>query len=632
MVRLGTALNNGAAALIAADASAKGASVPPQWLMDLKAAVGELREGRERPAGKPPGRWLGDFLNQDTQSGLLPAEEKLLFAAVNGEACVLEGRAAFLWTAFEAWRETDPRGPKGDLTFVEAIAKFTEAAPEPVQHVIIEATRYAIEKLRLPAYWEPRNAADVQMFALTQRAFLARLEADAHPKETIERARTDTRFYQLAVEAAIKSLTLRSQEPLKPYHEWLNPLVLRDPIKVSAGMRAKIDEEPRVLRGFFEDLLRDARRAARADKDFTDALKADPDVLTERFDAVFSRYERERWRWIDPEDADVQVRAGFLRFLALSGDEIAPVHDSRLELHGAYVEDDLDLSSCAIPRPLSFRRSCFAGRISLRDVVAKSLTFSTSCVRSIDAEGARIEGGVFLDNGFRAKAGISFAHAAIDRRLSCGAGTFLANGKCALDFNRAKIGGDAALNDGFRSEGGAFFKKAKIEGDLTCDRGVFLDKAEEGSAPALCGDHADIGGDVSLANGFRSEGSVSFFGAKIDGALNCKNASFFNPTQDGAGRALDFATAEAKGDAFLCDGFSACGEVSFRAARIRGDLACAGGRFDNSASAKPNGKLRRRLRRDRDKPSGGHHRGRFVVWRPRRGGGRKSQYQRLGQA
>ena len=201
----GTTFDGEASALIrAGPASAAEESGSPQWLIDLKATADEMRQGRERPPGKPLGRWLGDFLDQDTASGLLAAEEKLLFAAMNGEACVLESRAVLLWAAFASWRETMPEAPAEDLGFVESIAKFTEAAPEPVQDVIIEATRHAIEELRLPAYWEPKSVADVEKFALAQRAFLARLEAEAHPAQTIEYARRNERFYQLAVEAVIE--------------------------------------------------------------------------------------------------------------------------------------------------------------------------------------------------------------------------------------------------------------------------------------------------------------------------------------------------------------------------------------------------------------------------------------------
>jgi hypothetical protein len=463
-------------------------SVSPQWLIDLKATADEMRQGRERLPGKPFGRWLGDFLDQDTTSGLLPAEEKLLFAAMNGEACVLESRAVLLWAAFASWRETMPQQPAEDLGFVESIAKFTEAAPEPVQDVIIDATRHAIEELRLPAYWEPKSVADVEKFALSQRAFLARLEAEAQPAQTIEHARRDEGFYQLAVETVIESLTPRPYEPLKLNHEWLNPMLRRDPLNLSAGMRSKIDAQPRVLRGFFEDLAHDVKRASGAEQNLADKLKADPDVLREHFDTAFARYEREQWRWVDPEDPEVQVRASFLRVLSLGGDDFAPVHESRLELHGAYVREDLDLSGCIIPQPIVFRRSHFAGRISFRGSVTKSLAFSGSHVQSITAESAQIAGGVILGNGFRS----------------------------------------GRLIGGFRSEGLVSFSGAQIGGNFDCSGGTFLNRTPDGEGEALSLAFARIAESVRMRDGFRAEGVVRFEGAHIKGNLHCSNGRFEN--------------------------------------------------------------------------------------------------------
>ena len=582
----GTTFNGESAALIrAGTASAAEAFVSPQWLIDLKATADGMRQGRERPRGKPFGRWLGDFLDQDTPSGLLPAEEKLLFAAMNGEACVLESRAVLLWAAFDSWRETMPEAPAGDLGFVELIAKFTEAAPEPVQDVIIDATRHAIEELRLPAYWEPKSVADVEKFALAQRAYLARLEAEAHPAQTIEYARRNERFYQLAVEAVIESLTPRPYEPLKLNHEWLNPMLRRDPLNFSAGMRSKIDAQPQVLRGFFDDLVHEVKREPGVEHNFADGLKADPDALREHFETVFARYEREHWRWVDPEDLEVQIRARFLRLLSLGGDDFAPVHESRLELHGAYVHEDLDLSGCAIPQPLLFCRSHFAGRISFRDSVTKSLTLSSSHVQSIDAESAQIRGGVFLEDGFRSIAGASLAFATIGGSLSC-SGSLL-NGGSGLAFagDEARITGDVELGDSFLGRGGVSLSGAKIEGKLHCARGSFQNRTEDGSGVALGCDDVEIVGDAQLIGGFRSEGLVSFSGARIGGTLDCSGGTFLNRTPDGKGEALSLAFAKIAESVWLRDGFSAEGKVRLYGAHVAGNVQCIGGRFDNSAPA-----------------------------------------------
>jgi hypothetical protein len=588
----GTTLNGEAAALIRAGASALAESpVSPQWLIDLKATADEMRQVRERPPGKPFGRWLGDFLDQDTPSGLLPAEEKLQFAAMGGEACVLENRAVLSWATFETWRETMPEAPKGNLGFVEAIAKFTEAAPEPVQDVIIEATRYAIETLRLPAYWEPQSAGDVEKFALAQRAFLARLEAEAHPAQTTEHARKDERFYQLAVEAAIESLTPRPYEPLKLTQEWLNPLLRRDPFNLSADMRAKINQQPRMLRGFFDELLRDVKRSAIAEQDFADVLKADPDALRERFETVFARYERERWRWVDPEDPEVQIRASFLRFLSLGGDDFAPLHESRLELHGASIDEDLDFSGCTVRQPLLFRRCHFVGRIFFRDAVTKSLNFSTSHVQSIDAESAHIRGSVLLRDGFHAAAGVSFPYATIDEMLCCSGGLLRSVRGPAFNCRGAEINGDADMKGGFLGEGAVIFHAATIGGELNCSGSAFRNRTEDGSSSSLDCSNAEIAGNVLLANNFRSEGAVLFSGARIGGALNCRKGAFLNRTNDGTGRALNFEHTEINDGVYVCEGFSAEGQVRLCGAKVKAGVQCDGGRFENAAPAMPDGSV-----------------------------------------
>ena len=135
---------------------------------------------------------------------------------------------------------------------------------------------------------------------------------------------------------------------------------------------------------------------------------------------------------MNPEDPEVRVRAAFLRFLALGGDDAAPVHESRLELHGAYIGEDLNLSGCTIPQPLVFSRCLFAGRVSFKGAITKSLDFPASRAGFIDGENAHIQGGVFLRDTFRAN-GVSFPNATINGRFSGEGGVFLSGGAFAID-------------------------------------------------------------------------------------------------------------------------------------------------------------------------------------------------------
>ncbi len=576
-----------AAALVRAGA-ARAASAP-RWLAELKAEAGDLRERRERPAGKPFGRWLGDFLVEDTPSGLLPAEEKLLFAAAAGEPCVLAPRAGRLWSAFESWKKTAQAPQWEDVGFVAAMSRFTAAAPEAVQDVIIEATRHAVAELQLPQYWEPKDEGEVERFAAAQRAYLAWLEAEANPAQSIEQAKKSPEFYELALEVAIEALTPKPYLALKLKDKSLNGLLRADPLGLSVETRAKVRTQPRVLRDFFDELVREAKRAPVYGDGLAGKLKVAPKALRPLFDAAFERYERERWRWADPEDPEVRLRAAFLRFLALGGDASAPVHESRLELHGAAIAEDLDLSGCTIPQPLVFSR-CVFGRVSFKGAVTKSLDFPASRAGFIDAENAHIQGGVFLRNAFRAN-GVSFPYAAIDGRFSGEGGVFLSSGAFAIDAKGAEINGDADLGQGFLGEGGVFFTGAKIGGTLNCAGGAFRNRTEDGSGVAFGCDGAAISSGAALANGFRSEGVVSFSGAKIGGGLDCTKGAFANRTANGAGEALTVENAVIGSNVSLRHGFAAEGQVRFNGARVGGDFYCGGGRFENAAHAKKDGNL-----------------------------------------
>ncbi len=444
----------------------------PQWLMDLRVRSALMRKRRERPAGLCFGRWLGDFLDQDTPSGLLHAEEKLLFAAANGGACVLQSRAGRLWAEFDGWRKRHSMREAPDLHsdagFAEALTKYIGGAPEAVQEVVHEATMWAVAGIGLPADWEPKDAGETAKLAALQHEYFKQLEAEAYPARTFAGARTSDGFHRFAGEAVSHAFAPPLPHAVKLQDDWFAPLLRNDPLNLPNEIREKIEDQPRVLRGFFAELLRHLKHGAGADVAWPEKLKEEPKALRPHFDAVFERYEREAWRWIDPDDPEVRVRAGFLRFLAQGGDESAPVHEARLELHGAYVAEDLDLSGCTIPQPLLLRSCYFEGQILLTEAAAKSLDLGTSRVRSIAGQGARISGGVSLDNGFRSCGGTAFPNAAIEGRLSCEGGTFVSENAPAIDCGGARIAGDACLSEGFLSEGTVSFGGAAIGGSLNC--------------------------------------------------------------------------------------------------------------------------------------------------------------------
>ena len=240
------------------------------------------------------------------------------------------------------------------------MTKYIGGAPEAVQEVVHEATMRAVVGIGLPADWEPKDAAETAKLAALQHEYFKQLEAEAYPARTLAAARTSDGFYRLASEAVCHAFAPPLPHAVKLQDDWFAPLLRNDPLNLPKEIREKIEDQPRVLRGFFAELIRHLKHGAGADVAWPEKLKEEPKALRPHFDAVFERYEREAWRWIDPDDAEVRVRAGFLRFLAQGGDDAAPVHERALELHGAYVARG--------PRPFRLRRpaAALASRLLFR--------------------------------------------------------------------------------------------------------------------------------------------------------------------------------------------------------------------------------------------------------------------------
>lgn len=559
-------------------------TVAPGWLAECKSMSFRMRLRGERPLGKGPGRWLGDFLDQDTPGGLLPAEEKLLLAAINGEPCQLQSRAARHWQSVTDWRAKVPEVRISlDSSFAAAMAEFLRGAPEAVQAAMAESTRHAHLQLGTPPEWEPQTSEETLKFASAQQAYLKKLAIEAGPTFAAS-VQTNEPFFSLCRQVVIEALSPRRYRPIKLKNDWFTPLLRKDPLNVYFETRQSIDAQPRVLRGFFGELGRHVRSAERLNPSFISRLKSDPDVLRPHFEQVLRRYLSESWRWVDPDDPETAVRADFVRFLCLGGDELVPAHERGLEVRGAFVKGDLDLAGCAVSRPLAFAQCNFEGQVLLGLATARSLNFEGSRVSLLDGEQLTVRGNMLLNNGFRST-GTNLRQASIQGRLLCDNAAFGGGDAPALDCTGADIAGGCALGGDFRVEGAIYFDGAQVGGALNCAGGGFRNRSEDGSAIALSCRNSTISGDVSLSDGFSSDGLVSFGASKIAGRLTCDGGSFDNRTLDGTGRALDFEDCTIERGASLSRGFSAGGEVNFCKAKIHGDLECYESAIDNLAPA-----------------------------------------------
>lgn len=277
----------------------------------------------------------------------------------------------------------------------------------------------------------------------------------------------------------------------------------------------------------------------------------------------------------DEPSPDNRVRASFLALLARGGDDGAPLHENRLELHGAVIEGDVNLENARVSRPLWFRHCLISGLLIGRNGRFREFDFEDTKIGGADLRFAHIDGGVFLRRGFHALGEVDFTGAVITGALNCNGGRFENPGGKALNCGGARITGDVQLRAGFEAIGEVRFRRAELAGLLECNGASFRNP---GGFAMRCGG-AKVGGGVFLRDGFSAEGEVRFPGAEILGEFNCRGGVFANP----GGVALACDNARIKSNVFLNDGFSAHGETRFAGAELGDLLECGGGGFINPA-------------------------------------------------
>ena len=170
-------------------------------------------------------------------------------------------------------------------------------------------------------------------------------------------------------------------------------------------------------------------------------------------------------------------------------------------------------------------------------------TFENADGIALYADGATVDGDVFLGTMPQAQGGLRFnatgevrlLGARIGGNLDCSGGNF----KNALSADGANVDAGVFLREGFHATGEVRLLGAAIGGDLDCSGGTF----ENAKGIALNADGATVDGSVFLREGFHATGEVNLVGAKIGGQLNCGGGTFENA--NGITLNLDRATVTA---------------------------------------------------------------------------------------
>ncbi|MCV4342472.1 membrane-associated oxidoreductase [Pseudomonas capsici] len=266
-----------------------------------------------------------------------------------------------------------------------------------------------------------------------------------------------------------------------------------------------------------------------------------------------------------PEEktTDNQVRASFIRFLALGGDERAIVHEHGVQLRGAFITGTLSFRNLDVPLPVSLRWCDFEAALVLEDTRLKNTLFLRgSRLKGIQGFRLRAEGALLLTDIVSSGA-ISFQDAQIQGQISLSNSRLDGAGSWALSTDGSTCRNSLYLR-GIEAKGGLNLIAMQIGGGLECDGA----RIESDHNPALRADRINVQGSVFLRDGFSASGSVRFPGARISGQFDCSTGGF-DSNED---YVLSMYGAIVGGSVFMRSGFAAKGRVVLHSLQVQVDL------------------------------------------------------------
>jgi uncharacterized protein YjbI with pentapeptide repeats len=231
----------------------------------------------------------------------------------------------------------------------------------------------------------------------------------------------------------------------------------------------------------------------------------------------------------DKATDDNTVRATFIRFLMLGGDDRVAVHERGLSLNGAWVTGELDLSHVSILIPVNLTACNFSKNISFENArFSSTLSLARSSLKKINASG--VVGDSFFLTEIVALGELNFVTAKLSY-FSCAGAKLNGLEGDALVLSGAEFSQSVFFDDGFEAIGAVYIVGATIGGQLGFT-GAFIDNPEEDSNKArdqkkfaLALDGTIVKQDVFLNGKFTAVGDVSMVGTQVFGDLSISDAT-----------------------------------------------------------------------------------------------------------
>ncbi|WP_322883895.1 hypothetical protein [Microvirga lotononidis] len=235
------------------------------------------------------------------------------------------------------------------------------------------------------------------------------------------------------------------------------------------------------------------------------------------------------------DDAARAIRAPFLRFLILGGDEGHRPHEKGVRLSGAWIQGILDLEACRVPRDIGLKDCRFDAVPVFTSAVIDRAFLDGSSLPGLQAERLDVRGGLYL-RGVRVDGEIRLTDAGLGGNLVCDGAVIKSLGSFALNAEGIEVRNVLARGTDVR--GGINLRGARLVADFD-GTGAKVFQPDD---VAIAAEAIDVGGSVLLRSA-TVDGEVRLLGASIAGDLNCTSMGIANPSDD----ALQLSRAEIGG-------------------------------------------------------------------------------------
>jgi len=238
----------------------------------------------------------------------------------------------------------------------------------------------------------------------------------------------------------------------------------------------------------------------------------------------------------DPERA---IRASFLRFLLLGGEEGYRPHEKGIRISGAWIQGALDLEGCQVTRDIRLKDCRFDAVPVFRSAVIDRLFLDGSSLPGLQAERLEVRGGLYL-RGSHVNGEVLLTDSRLGGNLVCDGAVIQSPDGFGLNAEGLEVRNIFCRDTDFR--GGVNLRGARIEASLDC-AGSTVFRPE---GVAIAADGIQVGSSILLRSATVT-GEVRLTGARIAGDLDCTSTVITHVGHD----ALQLSRVVVEGAFFL---------------------------------------------------------------------------------